>query len=91
MFKLDHPVYNFGILWCLFPLRYYQNGVNFLRRLALLGKKKLMTARVSMLKSRASSDMLPFILCNKKRLAIRRMNRPLFPATLPIPSCDIGK
>ena len=39
-----------------------------------------MTARVSMLlKSRASSDMLPFSLCNKKRLAIRHMNRPLFP------------
>jgi hypothetical protein len=36
-----------------------------------------MTARVSMLlKSRASPNMLPFILCNKKRLAIRHMNRP---------------
>jgi len=45
-------------------------------------KKKLMTARVSMLlKSRASPDMLPFSLSNKKRLAIRHMNRPLFPTT----------
>jgi hypothetical protein len=38
--------------------------------------------RVSMLlKSRASHDMFPFSLCNKKRLAIRHMNRPVFPAT----------
>ena len=41
-----------------------------------------MTARVSMLKSRASPDMLPFTLCNKKRLAIRHMNRPLFNDTI---------
>ena len=59
----------------------------------LTGKKKnLMTARVSMLlKSRASPNMLPFSLCNKKILAIRHMNRPLFPTTLSIPSYDIGK
>ena len=44
-----------------------------------------------LLKSRASPDMLPFSLCNKKRLAIRHMNRPLFPTTLSIPSYDIGK
>ena len=50
-----------------------------------------MTARVSMLlKSRASRDMLPFSLYNKKRLAIRHMNRPIFPMTLSIPS-DIGE
>jgi len=49
-----------------------------------------MTARVSMLlKSRASPDMLPF--CNKKRLAIRHMNRPLFPTTQIDSSYDIGK
>jgi len=47
--------------------------VNFLRSLTLQDKKKyLMTARVSMLlKLHASPDMLPFSLCNKKRLAIR--------------------
>jgi len=57
-----------------------------------LAGKNLMTARVSMLlKSRASSDMLPFSLRNKKRLAIRHMNRPLFPTTLSIPPYDIGK
>ena len=44
------------------------------------GKKILMTASVTMLlKSRALPDMLPFSLCNKKRLAIRHMNRHLFP------------
>ena len=54
-------------------------------------KKKLMTARVSMLlKSRASPYMLPFSLCNK-RLGIRHMKRPLFPMTLSIPFFDIGK
>ena len=43
-----------------------------------------MIARVSMLKSRASPDMFPFSLCNKRRLAIRHMNRPIFPTTLSI-------
>ena len=57
-----------------------------------LAEKKLMPARVSMLlKSRSSPDMLPFSLCNKKSLAVRHMNRPLFPTTLSIPSYDIGK
>ena len=42
-----------------------------------------LTARVSMLlKSRASPYMLPFSLCNKKTLAVRHTNRPLFPTTL---------
>ena len=42
-----------------------------------------------LLKSRAWPDMLPFSLCNKKRLAIRLMTRTLFPTTLSITS--IGK
>ena len=51
-----------------------------------------MTRRVPMLKKlRASPDMLPFCICNKKNLAIRHMNKPLFPTTLSIPSYDIGK
>ena len=55
-------------------------------------KKNLMTAWVSMLlKLRVSPDMLPFRLCNKKRLAIQHMNRPFLPMTLLIPSYDIGK
>ena len=69
-----------------------QNGVNFLRRLALQEIKNLLTTHVSMLlESRASPDVLPFNLCNKERLAIRHMNRPLFPKTQSIPSYDIGK
>ena len=51
-----------------------------------------MTTRVAMLlKSLASPNMFLFSLCNKKRLAIRHMNRPLFPTTLSIPSYDFGK
>jgi len=50
-------------------------------------REKKLIARVSMLlKSRASPDMLPFSLCNKKMLAILHMNRPLFATTLSIPS-----
>ena len=56
------------------------------------GGGKFMRARVSMLlKSRASPDMLPFSHCNKIRLAIPHINRPLFPTTLSIPSYEIGK
>jgi len=51
----------------------------------------MMTARVSMLlKSRGLPDMLPFSLCNEKRLAIRHIDRPLFPVTLSIPSYEVG-
>ena len=43
------------------------------------GKKNLMTARVSMLlKSRASPDMLPFSLCNKKSLQVGTWTGPSF-------------
>jgi len=55
-------------------------------------KRDLMTAHIlTLLKSRVLPDVLPFSLCNKKRLAIRHMNKPLFPATLSIPSYDIRK
>jgi len=51
-----------------------------------------MVAHVSiLLKPRASPDMLPFSLCNKKILEIRHTNRPLFPTTLSIPSYDMVK
>ena len=73
------------------PLMLPSEWREFASALFLAGKKNLMTARVSMLlKSRASPDMLPFSLCNKKRLAIRHMNRLFFP-TLSIPSYDIWK
>jgi hypothetical protein len=43
------------------------------------GGGDLMTAHVSiLLKSRASPDILPFNLCNKKKLEIQHTNRPLF-------------
>jgi len=44
-----------------------------------------------LLKLRMLPDMLPFSLCNKKRLTIRRMNRPLFPTTLSILPYDMKK
>ena len=81
MFKLGHRGFDGSVRQCMFPQCICQNGVDFLRRLALQ-KKKLMIARAPMLlKSRAPPAMLPFNLCKKKRLAIRHMNRPLFPAT----------
>ena len=50
-----------------------------------------MIAHVSvLLKTRESPDMLLFRLYNKKRLAIRHMNRHHFPTTS-ILSYDIGK
>ena len=54
-------------------------------------KKYLMTARGSMLKLRASPDILPFSLCKKNNLAIRHMNKPVFSTTLLIPLYDIEK
>jgi len=67
---------------------------DFLQRLALQEEeeeKKQQQLDDSLLKSRASPDMLPFSLCNKKRLAIGHINRPLIPTTLSIPSYDVGK
>jgi hypothetical protein len=55
------------------------------------GKKKNLISRVSMLKLRVSPDTLPFSLCNKKILAIRHVNRALFPTTLLLPSYDNRK
>ena len=51
------------------PLMFLSEWREFPLEPCLAEKKNLMTARVSMLlKSRASPDMLPFSLCNKKRL-----------------------
>ena len=55
----------------------------FFEALPWRGKKSLMRTRVSMLfESRASSDILPFSLSNKKRLAIRHMNRLHLPTKI---------
>ena len=53
-----------------------QKGVNFLRSLALQEKK-------------LDDSLWPDVV--EIKLAIRHMNRPFFPMTLSIPSCDIGK
>jgi len=59
------------------PLMFLSEWREFPSAPCLAGKKNLRTARVAMLlKSRASHDMLPFSLYNKKRRAIRHMNRP---------------
>ena len=54
-------------------------------------EKKLDSSCVDVVEIARVADILPFNLCNKKRLAIRYMNRPLFSMTLLIPSYDIGK
>ena len=67
-------------------------GVFSLQNVLQLRQRRWVIIRVSLLlKSRASPETLPFILCNHKRLAIRHMNRPLFPTTLSIASYDFGK
>jgi len=74
------------------PLMFLLEWREFSSAPCLAGKKELMTARAYMLlQSRASPDMLPFSLCDNKRLAVQHMNRPLFPTTLSIPSYEIGK
>jgi hypothetical protein len=57
----------------------------------LAGKNSINAGISIMLKSRASPDMLPFNLCNKKSLAIRDMNRPYFPTPLSIPFYNLGE
>jgi len=57
----------------------------------LAGKKMIMAEVSMLLKLCALPDMLSCSLCNKKRLAILHMNRPLYPMTLSILSYDIGK
>jgi len=73
------------------PLIFMSEWLEFLSAPCLAGKKNLMTARVFvLLKLGTSPDLLPFSLCNKKRLAIRYINGPLFPTTLSIPFFNIG-
>jgi hypothetical protein len=53
-----------------------------------LAGKNVMRTRVCMLKSHASSDMLPVSVCKNQILAIQHV-RTFFPLTLLIPSCII--
>ena len=73
------------------PLMFLAEWHEFTSAPCLAGKKVDDSSRLDVFKSLASLDMLPFSLCNKKSLAIRHMNRPLFPTTLSIPSYDIEK
>jgi len=65
--------------------------MNSLWRLALQEKKLDDSSRLDVVEIAHVAGHASFSLCNKKRLAIRHMNRPLFPMTLSIPSYDIGK
>ena len=68
LFKLGYPVLTVTYDGECSPNVSLRTAWNLLGALPCR-KKKLMTARVSMLlKSRASPDILPFSLCNKKRL-----------------------
>jgi len=67
-----------------------QNGVNFLQRLVLEEKKLDDSSRVQVVET-ARIARQPFSLCNKNRLTIRHLDRPLFPTRLSISSYDIGK
>ena len=75
------------------PLIFLSEWREFPSAPCLAGKKKRDDiSRLDVVEiARASSDILPFSHCNKKRLAIRHMDRPLFPTALSIPSYDIGK
>ena len=68
------------------PLMFMSEWREFHSAPCLAGEKKLDgSSRLDVV------EMLPFSPCNKKRVAIRHMNRPLFPTALSIPSYDIGK
>jgi hypothetical protein len=67
---------------------------NFLRRVALQKKKRKLDASSRLYVFEMAGARLlktSFSLCNKKRLAIRHMNRSLFPTTLSISTYDKGK
>ena len=68
------------------PLMFLSEWREFPSVPCLAGKKKLDSSRLHVVEIARVADMLPFSLCNKKRLAIRHMNRPLFLTTLSIPS-----
>ena len=69
------------------PVTFLSEWSEFSLAPCLAGKKKLDgSSRLDVVEI-----ALHLNLCNKKRLAVRYMNRPLFPTTLSIPSYDIGK
>jgi len=88
-FKLGHPGFDGGTRRCMIPCCFYQIDVNFLLLLALK-EESWNSWRLHVFEIALVAWQSSFILCNKKRLAIRHMNMPLF-TTLSIPSYDIGK
>ena len=68
------------------PLMFLSEWLYFLCRLALRGGggNPDDSSRLHIVEKARVADMLPFSLCNKKILAIRHPNRPLFPTTLSI-------
>ena len=91
-FNLSHLFFDGGIHWWISPIVSFRMAWISFGALPCLKKKNFIRDRVPILKkSRAPPDMLPFCICNKKKLAIRHTNKPLFPTTLSIPSYDIGK
>ena len=90
-FKLDHPVFDGGLRWCIFPLCFFQNSVNFLRRLALQKKNWWQFAsRCCWNRERRLTCFLS-ALVTRKDLQFGTWTDPLFPTTLSIPSYNIGK
>jgi len=69
------------------PLMFLSEWREFASAPCLAGKNKLDdSSRLYVVEIARVADMLPFSLRNKKRLAIRHINKALFPATLSIPS-----
>jgi len=73
------------------PLMFLSEWSDFFQSLALQERKIDDSSGLHVVETARVADMLPVSLCKKKRLAIRHMNRLLFPKTLSIPSYDIGK
>ena len=73
-----------------YPLIFLSEWRKFPSANCLAGKSLDETSVSILLKSHASVDMPPIILCKKKRLAIRQMKRPILPTTLSIQFYDIG-
>jgi len=73
------------------PLMFLSEWHEFPSAPCLAGKKLYDSSYLNVVENARNAWHASFQLCNKKRLAIQHMNRPLFPTTLSIQSYDIGK
>ena len=76
------------------PLMFLSEWREFPSALCLAGKKKLDSSRLDVVEIACvawHAFFQPLYEAIRKKLAIRHMNRPLFPTTLSIRSYDIGK